>query len=231
MLYNGIEISSANDFLAIKSQLTILNRYSLAKSFHNEIGCEILDLLSQDEINDAESILKDMNQIYVINQSSEIPSNLNFKILGLTQIEEVVKGEIKSISYFKGDTLAVKENLSYTKNNLFIYQTITKKIDWFLIDGRVGFSKEWTEEIPSYKKTDMGRERRGRIIGDVEDYCAENLTQLQAFDLFESLKEQIRLYRDVGYKEPLINSVGTIIKPYLTAIIRNTIQEKLTFNN
>jgi len=149
---------------------------------------------------------------FKINKSWDSPELLDYDILGYHKKRTIIKGELVSIEYYKNydgvdySDLVVKEERTYTRNNLGLVQSRLLTITWYLEDNTAGYIKSCKKFYSSSESIDEGITRRNNIINDAKVYVLSAIGQSYGFDFMTSLKSQIDLYTQ-GYKQPLYDAI------------------------
>lgn len=230
MIIDNIQIDTVAEFLAYASTLTDFTRYHAAKTFTEETGCLLTDLLSPMEIEqiEAQLILFNKSQLFIMTNSSKDPQFLDYELYGLDKVKTIVKGELVNVQYLREGELAVEESRVYHRNAYGVVQYKTTVVNWFKYGGTIGISKTWDKYYPPEDAIQEGVDRRNNIVNDVKFYLLDMLGQSYSFDMLLSMKTEIQYYLD-GYRDPLILKVQQSTKPYLTPEIKLAVVEKLTF--
>jgi len=171
---------------------------------------------------------------FKIHSKYDSPELFDYDIMGFHKKRTIIKGELSIIEYYKYyngidySDLIVRETRIYTRNSLglVLYRTLVS--DWYLENGNIGYTKTNIKYYSPQESINEGIIRRENVIDEAKIYVLNTVGQSNAFDLLNTVKSYIELYKD-GYKQPLLDSISSIDKSYLTQTIKNNIVSILTF--
>lgn len=162
----------------------------------------------------------------------EAPFGIDYNILGLHKKRTFNKGELILVEYY-GDydlqtkeysDLVLKEERTYHRDaDLLAYQR-DMKVTWYLIDDSVGDCKETKKFYAPDESIREGIKRRDNIISNVKLSIFFLLGKTDAYDLLNSIFNNLGLYKD-GFRQPLLDELSTINKTYLDS---NMVSEGVT---
>lgn len=149
------------------------------------------------------------------------PTNINYNILGLHKKRTFVKGEVTTVEYYaeydllskEYKDLILKEERSYLRDNGLVYQR-NLTVTWYYLDDTEGEQKSTVKYYPPDESIKEGIRRRTNIISNLKMVSFSMLGSENAYDLLSSIYNELGLYKD-GYTQPLLDILGTLIKPYL----------------
>jgi hypothetical protein len=185
-----------------------------------------------------------INVQYKITDSIEVPSEINYDIYGFIKKKTIVSGELISVEYYRNynsstgvySDLIVKETKTYERDTLNIIISRRTKIEWYLNDESVGFTKVVVKYYSPDEAITEGVERRKIMISFAKNTLLTELrktyddltSQQYAYDLLISLSVEIKYFED-GYTQPIIDGINNSTKPYLTTELKRLIVSDLTF--
>lgn len=184
------------------------------------------------------------NSQFKINDSIENPEKIDYDILGLHKKKTIIKGELRSIEYYKNyipssqtySDLVVSEFRDYTRDEIGIVQYRNQTSNWILNDNTTGLTINFTKYYTPEEGIQEGIDRRGNMISFAKTALLDGLKQVYgepanqsySFDMLTSVKTQME-YFSQGYTQPLRDAVSASTKAYLTVGIKEAVIEQLTF--
>ena len=145
---------------------------------------------------------------FKLNNSCESPENIDFSILGLhKQLIIAPSGFLTDVNYWKSydgqiySDLYVHEKREFTVDDasgLAITRKMT--ISWYLTDDTIGYTRvyplKYYDKVQSIQE---GIARRNNVIDKAKVYCIDTLGLAYGFDLQDSLKNEIYIFKNVIY--------------------------------
>ena len=171
---------------------------------------------------------------YKINNNQIDPSYIDYDILGLHKKRIILKGELKTVEYYRNfngviySDLVVKETREYIRNPIGLVQYRILKAEYYMTDDVIGLTKSFTKYYTPQESIQEGIDRRSNIIDDAKIIMLGTVGQTYGFDFLNTYKSEIEIYRD-GYKQPLLDAVSNTTKPYMTPVIIANVIAALTF--
>lgn len=171
---------------------------------------------------------------FKINGTTETPVNLDYDIFGFHKKRTIVTGELVSVEYhrnFDGTThsdIVVKEQRTYTRNEMGMVMYRTMSIDWYFEDGSVGEVKNTTKFYSPQESIDEGMSRRSNMIADGKLYILSTVGLVNGQDFLISLTGEVNLFVN-GATQPLRDAITNSTKSYITQTIKDTLQVIFTF--
>jgi hypothetical protein len=181
---------------------------------------------------------------FKINDSNENPSSIDYDILGFNKKRTIVKGELKSVEYYKNyisssqtySDLVVSEFRNYTRDVIGLVQHRDMTCNWILNDGTTGLTLSFRKYYTPEEAIQEGIDRRGNMLSFAKTSLLDGLkaiygepaNQTYAFDMLTSVKTQMEYFTQ-GYTQPLRDAVSASTKAYLTVGIKEAVIEQLTF--
>ncbi|GIV43977.1 MAG: hypothetical protein KatS3mg035_1100 [Bacteroidia bacterium] len=216
----------------------------------NNSAQETIDSVKSTVRNEMYNLLPDdiktvyKNAQFKLNNSIEDPSHIDYDVLGFHKKRTFVKGELRSVEYYRNYTsssntysdLVVSEFRTYVRDsiNLVIYRDMT--CNWILSDNTTGLTLNFRKYYTPEESIKEGVDRRENLLAFAKTTLLDGLkgiygepaNQHYAFDMLTSVKTQME-YFSQGYTQPLRDAVSASTKPYLTVGIKEAILEQLTF--
>ena len=184
------------------------------------------------------------NSQFIINNSIENPSEIDYDILGFHKKRIIIKGELKQVEYYKNyipssqtySDLVVSEFRDYIRDEIGLVQYRNMTCNWFLNDNTTGLTLTFTKYYSPEESINEGIDRRNNMLAFAKTSLLDGLkaiygeptNQAYAFDMLTSVKTQME-YFSQGYTQPLRDAVSASTKPYLTEEIKLAVIEQLTF--
>lgn len=177
---------------------------------------------------------------FIINNSTDSPLNLNYKILSLYRKEYITSsgahnGELNKVEYYvnyDGTTysnLALTEYRVYTRDpNTLLALYRTQTVNWYLTNGSIGETKVTIKYYNPSDQIDEGITRRDNILNNAKLYLLSQIGLENGLGLIVSLLDQIYMYQQ-GYTPALMTAISNLTLPFITPTIKATVLEILTY--
>ena len=238
------------EFRPINEELSSLlyngNTYTLVNSSITETISVNKEIVRTELYNNLPEDIKPLytNARFVINDSIDDPSMIDYDILGLNKKRTIIKGELRLIEYYKNydvsantySDLVVLETRDYVRDEIGIAKSRNQTSNWLLTDVTTGLTINHTKYYTPEEGIQEGLDRRTNMINFAKTSLLDGLkviygepaNQNYAFDMLTSVKTQIDYFIQ-GYTQPLREAVSASTKPYLTQGIKQAVIEQLTF--
>jgi len=170
---------------------------------------------------------------YKLTGNIEDPIYIDFTIYGLHVKKYYSYGELILTEYYKtlvGNTysdLVLKEEDTYTRNEINLAISKVKVITWYKEDDSVGCTNTIHRVYDTQESITESEIRRSNLVSDAQIYTLSQVGIVNCQDLLNSLNNEINLYVK-GSTQPLFDSIQASTKEYLTQEMKDNLITILT---